>query len=294
MTYHELKSSLASLYPQGEAAALARIVMEERFGLSQTDLLLGKDSQLSAEDRDELTQIAVRLLKNEPLQYVLGYADFCGMRLRVAPGCLIPRPETAELIRAIEQFFISHPTLASPTGTPTSTLPVCRALDIGTGSGCIALSLAQKGWQVEAWDVSQEALAIARLNAAEHALHINFQICDILAEQNADSILADCSLVVSNPPYVRQSEAAEMHRNVLDYEPHLALFVPDRDPLIFYRAIAAYASRRLQPGGLLAFEINQYLAEETAELVRLSGFTQVCLFDDAFGAPRILLAIQPA
>lgn len=292
MTYHELKSSLSSLYPQGEANALARIVMEERFGLSQTDLLLGKDKHLSAEDRHELRQIAARLLKNEPIQYILGYADFCGMRIQVAPACLIPRPETAELIHAIEHFFESHGSSPSPYSgcfSPSS----CRALDIGTGSGCIALALAKKGWQVEAWDVSQGALDVAQANAVSQGVNVDFQLRDILAEPTSDPMETLCSLVVSNPPYVRKSEALDMQRNVLDYEPHLALFVSDHDPLIFYRAIADYAHRRLLPGGLLAFELNQYLAEETAELVRAAGFHHVQVLNDSFDHPRILLAVHP-
>lgn len=272
--YHNLVQQLCTLHPRGEASSIARWVMEERFGLSQTDLLLGKDSDLSAKDTEDLHIITQRLLKNEPLQYILGQTSFCGLTIKVAPGVLIPRPETAELVEWIKEVCA--------TGS--------RILDIGTGSGCIALALAHHGFSVEAWDISSEALSIAQENAINLHLDVTFKQKDIL---QFDETTAQFDIIVSNPPYICNKEAKEMESNVLDYEPHTALFVPDDDPLLFYRAIALYAVNHLSHNGQLFFEINRAYAVETVELLKSLGFIDVTVRQDQFGNDRMIKATAP-
>ena len=275
--YRETLHALASLYPQGEASALARMVFEERFGLSQTDLLLGKDSNLSANDLAELHNIVARLQKNEPIQYVLGETAFCGLHIGVGPGVLIPRPETEELVEWITAHYAGQQ-------------PPLRVLDIGTGSGCIALALASRGFHVEAWDVSPEALTIARGNAERLHLDVQFVQEDILQAKATDACY---DILVSNPPYICQREACDMERNVLDHEPALALFVPDDDPLLFYRAIARFAHEALTPGGCLFFEINRAYSYETKCMLEREGFIDIELRNDQFNNPRMLKATKP-
>lgn len=273
--YRNLVQQLSNIHDKGEAASIARWVMEECFGLSQTDLLLGKDSDLSANDVEELQNITARLLKNEPLQYILGHTTFCGLNIGVAPGVLIPRPETAELVEWIKQ-----------TGCRGA-----KVLDIGTGSGCIALALANSGFSVEAWDISIEALAIASKNAKILGLNVDFKQKDVLHINNDnDAQNSSFDIIVSNPPYICNREAEEMEKNVLDYEPHTALFVPDEDPLLFYRAIAKYAAGHLNKEGLLFFEINRAYAKETVEMLKSFGFIEISTRQDQFGNDRMISA----
>lgn len=302
MNYKSLTSRLATIYPATEAQALARWVMEECFGLSLTDILLGKDNDLSANDQAELQIIADRLLKNEPLQYILGHTTFCDLRIAVAPGVLIPRPETAELVELIDSEWNRKEISTDEKDKNCTTERRPRVLDIGTGSGCIALALAARDYEVEAWDVSEEALAIARRNAADLRLDVDFQHRDILQEAEAATnsktdegehegdanTSMKWDIIVSNPPYIRQSEAAAMEANVLEHEPYLALFVPDSDPLVFYRAIALFARRNLRSGGRLYFEINQALGAETVALLQDAGFNPVTLHRDQFGNDRMV------
>lgn len=273
MTYGQLWRSLATIYPAGEAKAIARYVFEVRFGLSATDVYCGKDTQLTADESRELEEIAARLMASEPVQYVLGRADFCGRTFAVAPGVLIPRPETEDLCA-----MILGRTAAGST-----------VLDIGTGSGCIAVTLALgiAGSDVSAWDISDAALAVARRNAAELGAHVSFALRDALAPP-ADAELWD--VIVSNPPYICDSERAAMEQNVTAYEPHTALFVPDSDPLLFYRAIAGYAASALRPGGKLYFEINPRYSGETAAMLRALGYGRVEVAEDRFGRERIVSA----
>lgn len=277
---HALTLRLGSVYPDGEASALARWVMEERFGLSLTDLMLDKDNDLSAEERRDLENITERLLQREPIQYILGQTSFCNLTFRVAPGVLIPRPETQELV---EWICEEHQAEERPSR---------RVLDIGTGSGCIALSLAHRGFSVEAWDVSEEALRIARDNADRLALSVVFRKEDILQEHLLDGSDCQWDVIVSNPPYICQRESAEMEANVLEHEPHLALFVPDEDPLLFYRHIARFAARHLTLGGRIYFEINRAYAEETCRLLEKCGFSGAEVRRDQFDNPRMVRAIR--
>ncbi len=260
--------SLQHIYPAGEARAIYRMVMELHFGLSMTDILMGKDKDLSAERQAELENIMQRLADGEPVQYILGRAEFCGHTFYVRPGVLIPRPETAELVRAA---------CAEPKGS--------TVLDIGTGSGCIAVSLALAGYKVSALDVSEDALAVARENACLHHCDVEF-ICDNILQSKQPFRFWD--VIVSNPPYICQSEATEMHTNVLSYEPHQALFVPDEDPLRFYRAIAGFGLMHLCKGGHIYLEINRRFGAETCELMAQHGYSDIQLREDQFGNPRFI------
>ena len=277
MTYDELWRPLAAVYDSGEARAIVRYVLDVRFGLSATDVYCGKVTQLSADDQRELGKIMERLGRCEPVQYVLGQSEFCGRQFAVGPGVLIPRPETEDLCGWVVQGLAARG---------------CRApalLDVGTGSGCIAVTLALDvgGAVVTAWDVSADALRVASSNAARLGAGVSFARVDALRPP-AD--VAKWNAVVSNPPYVRLSERRDMERNVLDYEPEGALFVPDDDPLLFYRAIAGYAATALRPGGELYFEINQAFAGETCSLLRSLGFGTAEVRRDRFGRQRFAKA----
>ncbi len=293
MNHRELITALTALHGAGEARAIVRLVMEERFGLSQTDLLLGKDTELSRTDRAEFEKIAQRLLAGEPVQHVLGYATFCGRRFRVTPDVLIPRPETEELVQwAIDDFR----RMTEDFGASSS----MKILDLCTGSGCIATSLALAFPDVDILgvDISAPALAIARENAAAlGATNVTFYQQDVLGNQSSkfkvqsSMFNVQCSTIISNPPYVRASEAADIHPTVLDHEPSIALFVPDEDPLRFYRAIARIGREVLIPGGHVLVEINAALADETRTLFADHGYSDITIRPDQFGRPRILKCV---
>lgn len=263
-------------YGTAEGYALYRLVMEECFDLSHTDVLLGKDNQISEDDKARLYEITERLLKNEPVQYVIGHTHFCGHRFSVRPGVLIPRPETELLV---EKALELGREIAGDTQP--------RVLDIGTGSGCIAISLALAGFQTTAMDISEDALAVATDNASQLGAEVLFVHENILHPSPTG---AQWDVIVSNPPYVCLHEAEDMERNVLDYEPHQALFVPDTDPLIFYRAIASYALSHLAPGGWLCLEINQEYSKEMTGLLCSFGFRDVTIIQDQYGKDRIACA----
>ena len=284
MTYNELWHRLAHVYDEGEAKAIARMVYEVRHGLSLSDLYIGKDTQLSANDQAELEEIACRLERQEPVQYVLGQEEFCGRTFLVDESVLIPRPETAALMEWI------LPTLTANRSMRTSP----ALLDIGTGSGCIAITLAAElpEAQVTAWDISEEALKIARENAHRHHVHVHFEQVDIL--HLPSTIIRQPSsiydLIVSNPPYICNKERAKMELNVLDYEPLIALFVPDEDPLLFYRVIAQYGQTALQKGGWLYFEINPLYATDLSDLLCVMSYHDIEINTDPFGKQRYIRA----
>lgn len=263
-------------YGATEGYALYRMVMEECFGLTHTDILLGKDSQISEENQAKLLEIIGRLLRNEPVQYVLGHAWFCGHRFRVRSGVLIPRPETELLVQK-----------ALELGREMKGLANSEVLDIGTGSGCIAISMALSGCRVTAMDISESALDVAKENAVELNAEVAFMQENIL---HPSPVGQQWDIIVSNPPYICLHEAEDMERNVLDYEPHNALFVPDTDPLIFYRAIASYAMSHLSAGGWLCLEINQAYAREMESLLASFGFRDITIFQDQYGKDRIAYA----
>lgn len=279
MTYHDICQRLTPLYGQQEAKAMTRLLLEDLFSLSFADILCGATEHLSDADTLRLQQSVARLLDAEPLQYVTGTAFFCGHPFHVAPGVLIPRPETEWIVDTAVNLV-------------TSSAP--RILDIGTGSGCIAISislaLADKHCYTEAWDISEDALRIAADNAERLGAEVKFRRRDALRleEEKSEEIMLD--IISSNPPYICNREAADMHANVLRHEPHLALFVPDTDPLLFYRAIARYAMRSLRKGGWLLFECNMLYAHDTAQMASDMGFATSVVEDDCFGKPRFVKA----
>ena len=274
--FRTLRTRLAAVYPDGEAQAIVFLVLEKLFGLSRTDVLMGGLEQLTAEQTAELEQVMLRLEQGEPVQYVLGVADFDGMTLGVAPGVLIPRPETEELVEWIAEDFEGAKHL--------------RILDVGTGSGCIALSLARRftDASVTAWDISDDALRIASANAEKLGLDVEFKKRDALCAEVLEADVANYDIIVSNPPYICEKERADMDNNVLQHEPETALFVPDNDPLLFYRAISDLAQKMLRSGGCLYFEINREYGKETAEMMSEMGFGSVELRKDFMENDRMV------
>lgn len=271
--YHSVKRTLLSGgIPDGEASALAFMLIEETTRLSKSEILT---SECDGIDTDHLLSLAQIIAQGTPIQQVLGYAYFCGMKLKVTPSVLIPRPETEELVRWVVE----------ETPAPHS------ILDIGTGSGCIAIALAKALPQaaLTAIDISSDALTVARENAILYNIDIDFIQADIL---NPPPSFADrqYDVIVSNPPYICRKEADEMEKNVLDHEPHLALFVPDDDPLLFYRAIATQALKMLTPGGTLFFEINRLYAKELTTVLQSMGFRHITVRRDQFNNIRMLRA----
>ena len=278
MTYNEMWRKLAQEYDEGEAKAVARMVYEVRYGLTLSDIYIGKDTQLSLDCQTELEEITKRLIEHEPVQYILGQADFCGRTFHVEPGILIPRPETEHLCRLITKH--------AAIGFPNRTI-----LDIGTGSGCIAITLALDipNSQVTAWDISPIALRVARGNAEQLGAQVNVVENDML--QQTYQVAPQWDLIVSNPPYICDSEAEQMEANVLDYEPEIALFVPDDNPLQFYVPIMNYAQSALHPGGELWLETNPLYEEIIEERLLELGFN-VTAHDDQFGKTRFIQAIR--
>jgi release factor glutamine methyltransferase len=280
MTYNELWRQLTQVYDDYEAKAIARMVYEVRFGLMPSDLFIGKDTQLSTDDQKLLAEITQRLLTGEPIQYVLGEGEFGGRTFHVEPGVLIPRPETYELC----QWIMEERRGKKEEGRNTS------ILDIGTGSGCIACTLAAElaDAEVTAWDISDDALRIATENAKRTNVHVSFEKVDVLNTSllNRERPATGLDIIVSNPPYICNKERATMERNVLEHEPELALFVPDDDPLLFYRTIARFAAKTLNPGGALYFEINPLYVSEMQQMLSKEGFSHTEIRNDQFGKQR--------
>ena len=371
MTYNQLWKRLTAIYNEREAQAIVRTVLDALFGMSLTDICLGKVTQLSADDTTRLEKIMQRLEKSEPVQYVLGAEWFAGRLFDVAPGVLIPRPETEDLVKWAcdeakekekednskeergkeekevskkgeapqkEEQLLSSPLKEEEEGLrkgkdasqkeeqPLSSLlkeekeglrkgedasqkeeqllssflknnkevsekgeevPHPSILDIGTGSGCIAITvaLALPQARVTAWDISTDALAIAAGNAHRLGASVRFEHQDALSAPDDEE---RWDVIVSNPPYICDRERADMSDNVLSYEPELALFVPDSDPLLFYRAIARYASKALKPGGRLLFETNTAYVHEVSQTMADEGFTAIEVRNDCFGKPRMV------
>lgn len=284
-TYQNLCQRLTEVYPTSEAKAIVRMVLEDYFGLTLADIYTDKVTQLSADDANELEKIMLRLAKGEPVQYVLGSATFCGRQFGVAPGVLIPRPETELLC----EWVVSAHDCPFCGLQPPAPL---RILDVGTGSGCIAitLSLNMANTVVTAYDISSDALLIARDNAIRLGAAVNFQLKDALQLTATEETF---DIIVSNPPYICDSERTEMMRNVLEYEPSTALFVPDDDPLRFYRSIAEYGTTALSHGGELYFEINARFADEVSAMLNALGYAEIEVRNDQFGRQRFVKAIRP-
>ena len=271
-----LRHALAPRYGTGEADAMTRIILEESLRLSPVDVVLRRDEEVMPESLTRIDRIASRLLDGEPIQYIYGHTQWYGARLKVTPDVLIPRPETAQLVDMIVDRFGERRDL--------------RVMDLCTGSGCIAVTLARvlPFAVVDAVDISEAALAVARENAAGQHVRVDFIHADLL-DMKAPAA-PEYDIIVSNPPYIPQSDAKGMDRNVLDHEPGIALFVPDDDPVKFYRPIAAYASAALLPGGMLYVELDPAGAQEVASCMRAAGLTDVALYRDFAGLTRFASA----
>ena len=276
MTYRELWRTLEPLYGNGEARAITDYVLDVCFGLSKADILCGAVEEMTAEKTAELNKIFGHLTEGEPVQYVLGRAEFCGRWFSVRPGVLIPRPETEELCAWITADSKAS---ASP-----------KVLDIGTGSGCIAITLQldMPESNVTAWDISADALDVARENAQRLGANVNFVKQDALNAKPE----GEWDVIVSNPPYICEKEKKDMAVNVLEHEPHTALFVPDAAPLLFYRAITRLAVQTLSKGGRLYFEINPIYADDTCRMMQAEGMTAVELRSDMFGKQRMAKSVK--
>lgn len=270
----DLLKELLNVYPEKEQESIIWLILEQLLGLKRLDLLQNTKVKLEAAQRFELEEIMERLNHHEPIQYILGNAHFFGLTFQVNPNVLIPRQETEELVKLV--------ITEAPKGT-------IRILDVGTGSGCIAVSLAKnlEAAQVEALDISQAALYVAKENAKRNGVNVSFIQGDILAETkpvNPETY----DIIVSNPPYVMQSEMASMQLNVLDFEPKLALFVPDSEALLYYRHIGNMAYQSLKPGGCLYVEINEQLGYETLQILMGYGFKEGSILQDIHKKDRII------
>ena len=277
-TIQYIRRELYPSRPEEEIRELIKLIFWALRGYSLTDFYLNQQEHLTPEERDQVVEMVSRLKKPEPVQYVIGQTEFFGMILRVNPHVLIPRPETEELVKWVitEQKY-----------SPSS------ILDIGCGSGCMALALkkAFPAAGVRGCDISSDALLTARNNASFNRLEVGFFEADIL---NWPAYLhwGEAELIVSNPPYVTEKEKQFMNSNVLDYEPHLALFVPDKDPLLYYRHIAEFALRWLSGSGQLYFEVNEHYGSEVVNLLVHLGFTGVIIRKDFRGKERMVRALK--
>jgi release factor glutamine methyltransferase len=274
----EAVTRLSQAYDPAEARSIAFLLLEHLYGLSKAAVIA--DKTIPQADQGQWQENLRRLEAHEPLQYVTGTAHFYGLRFGVNPAVLIPRPETEELVDWIIREHRNRPV---------------RILDIGTGSGCIAVSLAKNLPQAQVWgaDISADALRMARQNAHFNEANVQFVEADILHWETAMGFKElTFDLVVSNPPYVTTSEQNLMRPNVLAFEPHLALFVPDADPLLFYRCIAAFCKRHLTPGGVAYLEINEQFPAQMAEVLQAAGLQDPFLFTDLSGKPRHIRAFR--
>lgn len=274
---YQIREALRGYYPESEAASLAKLLLAEVFGFSTIELYGGKDKGFSEKEQKLLTDIIARLRKNEPIQYIIGRESFCGLTFEVNPHVLIPRPETQELVAwIVEDYRLEKG---------------CRVLDIGTGSGCIPIALAHslEGAEVEAWDISEEALQVARRNAERNHVRVNFRRQDVFEAVPGESRY---DVLVSNPPYITEQEKEGMEANVLDWEPSIALFVPDSEPLRYYQTIALLGFEMLKEGGSLYVEINRAYGQQTVQLLEKVGYNKVELRKDLFGNDRMIKAIK--
>ena len=269
-----LREQLSKSYEPQEANGLARIIFCDILGQSNVDYYLCKDIDLSGNEEEKVKSILQRLEKYEPIQYIEGKKYFSGREFFVRQGVLIPRPETEELVELAAQ----------------ACKPNAKILDIGTGSGCIAISLAKKlpEAEVHAWDISEVALEVAKQNNEQLSASVHFEQHDILTYQATGEEAFD--LIISNPPYIAESEKAEMEPNVLAWEPSIALFVPDNDPLLFYRRIGELALRMLTPNGKLFFEINRAYGDATKQLLCNQGYKNIHIQKDLSGNDRFVYA----
>ncbi|UEG55302.1 peptide chain release factor N(5)-glutamine methyltransferase [Mucilaginibacter daejeonensis] len=278
--YHTFKTRLEPLYAAQEIEALTSLVLVELTGRSRAQLKAFGDSKLTHDQVERLTNVLDQLLTGMPVQYVLGYTEFYGHTFKVTPAVLIPRPETEELVEWVAQ------TIGHQQGL--------KLMDIGTGSGCIPISLKLTNTENELYavDISSEALDIAKENAVSNQADITFVETDILKPLPAQIAVERFNVIISNPPYVTGADKRQMHKNVTDFEPHMALFVPDDDPLLFYVRIADVAQKLLVDGGYLFFEINESFGQETSTMLASKGFKNIELRQDMSGRDRMIRCVR--
>jgi release factor glutamine methyltransferase len=292
----ELVEALADIYDESESRNIAQLVLEACTGYTHTEILLQREATITPEQVETVQAALLRLQQHEPVQYVLNRAWFYGMELYVDKNVLIPRPETEELVdwvvidlkRNQPQLWAGGPAEADKTSE-------LKILDVGTGSGCIALALKKTIPAAEVWgcDVSEEPLNVARRNGASLDVRVDFQGIDFL-DVSQHRLLPTVDIILSNPPYIPLRDKGSMRRNVLDFEPHTALFVPDDDALLFYRAIVQFAAVRLYEGGAIYLEIHEDLAAHVAALFRNSGYRDVEIKKDMQGKERMVRVASPA
>lgn len=273
--------ALSAIYPKTEIDSFFFILMEEKLKLQRIDTVLKPDFLITKKNLIDLKTIVKRLQKEEPIQYIIGNTEFYGLPFFVDKNTLIPRPETEELVA----WVLNETKVLANNKTIELSI-----LDIGTGTGCIPISLAKNltSLNISAIDISPEALLIAKQNAILNKVTIEFIELDIL---NTESLPQEYDVIISNPPYVRELEKEEIKNNVLENEPHLALFVADENPLIFYNKIADLAKQQLSKNGMLFFEINQYLGKETVNMLVKKGFKNIQLKKDLFGKDRMIKCV---
>ena len=273
--YNLLYSAACEHYDTGEARQIAEMLLLAKGNISRNEFMVEPNKELVVE---ELDSIIAELRNWRPVQYIIGHADFRDMELEVREGVLIPRPETEELV----EWIVAE------------TASSANILDIGTGSGAIAIALSREVANSRVWamDISREALDIARANGTRYAPTVTFMEGDALAD--FDTLFTEkLDVVVSNPPYIPESDTEQMRRNVLDFEPSTALFVPDNDPLLFYRSIAHTSKKILKHGGKLYFEIYELLSAEMIDMLRAEGYSNITLREDFRGKPRMICATLP-
>jgi len=275
LTY--IESRLGNIYSKNEMKSISHLLLKQLAGMNSVQIYADKDTKFTDCMVNKLNTAVDRLVNGEPIQYILGATEFFGLKFKVTPRVLIPRPETEELVELILKDRKNQQ---------------IQLLDIGTGSGCIAVSLAKNipTAKVSAWDISEEAIQIARENADINKVGIDFRLRNILKSEQFEKMSGKWDVIVSNPPYVCESERTGMEAHVLNHEPDLALFVKDDDPLIFYRHISLYAAKNLKKGGGLYFEINSHLGKETLQLIKQNGF-HAELFKDLSEKDRMIRAI---
>lgn len=273
-----IQDTLKEYYPLSEIKAFIRLIMERVCDIQPHQFLLCKDKELSGKEKEQIHNIVERLVKYEPIQYIFEKTDFYGFEFEVNPSVLIPRPETEELVELIVKEYAQKS---------------IEIMDVGTGSGCIAITLRRllNKSLVSALDISPEALSVAKRNAGRNRVQITFYQKDILQPSaTADSIEDQFDVIVSNPPYVMEKEKAEMEKNVLDYEPSQALFVPDDNPLLYYKSITRFAEQKLKKKGYLYFEINSQMGEQVVNMLRTMEFKNIELIQDLSGKDRFVKA----
>ena len=275
LTY--IESRLGNIYSKNEMKSISHLLLKQLAGMNSVQIYTDKDTKFTDCMVNKLNTAVDRLANGEPIQYILGTTEFFGLNFKVMSGVLIPRPETEELVELILKDHKNQQ---------------IQLLDIGTGSGCIAVSLAKNipTAKVSAWDISEKAIQIARENADLNKVDIDFSLRNILEFEQFEEMSGKWDVIVSNPPYVCESERADMGTHILHHEPDLALFVKDNDPLIFYRHISLYAAKNLRKGGGLYFEINSHLGEKTLQIIEQNGF-HAELFQDLSGRDRMIRAI---